>query len=185
MNKLLLILTGKSGAGKDTVADYLVKAHHFKKYNFATIMKAKCAELYKVEERYFYDRDKKDSPLPNLPGKKTPRDLLIEFGAKTRSQDPDYWSKILFEEMKKEIDHNRFVIADCRLHSEIRFMKNTNFFDKVVVVWVSRRDIEQVPDNIESSIEDADIVVNNDETPFNGKVVDECLIHLFTNKTSK
>jgi hypothetical protein len=168
----LFLLTGKAGAGKDTVADYLVNQHNFVKFNFATTMKEYASKIYNIDLAYFYDRDKKDSPLPfkvqtqSNKSVVTPRDVLIEYAAKTRSEDPDYWSKVLLKEMQKQQDTtNRFVIADCRLRSEIAFMKSQGYFDEVLLVWVSRS-TENIADNIELSTEDADVVVHNESSPF-------------------
>ena len=180
MKNKLFMLTGTAGAGKDTIADFLVQHHHFVKFNFATVMKQYASKIYHVDLEYFYDRDKKDSVLPPSQGLgklegKTPRDLLVEYAARTRGEDRDYWSKVLLKEIEKEHNADRFVIADCRLRSEIEFIKSQKqLFSQVVVAWVSRS-TASVVDNLELSQSDADLVIHNEQTPFHPEQINQCL----------
>ncbi len=207
---ILLMLTGIAGCGKDTVADYLVRHHGFHKFNFASTMKTVCARESHLDESFFYDRDKKDSPIRSfLPqytvpsnfkmetveqdeqqmnDRVTPRDLLLSLAARTRREDADYWTKIVLNDIQQEITEKnwkRFVIADCRLHSEVAFMKRRAaasqrdaaavdpIFDQVSVVWITRsHGVQPVQDNIQLGANDADYTLLNNESPFNGKVVD-------------
>ena len=198
-HSVLLMLTGLAGSGKDTIADYLVAHHGFHKFNFATTMKKVCARESQLDENFFYDRDKKDSPIRSFlppyssppqfgqfstnPEEITPRDLLISLAARTRKEDPDYWTKIVLNDIQREIKEqnwSKFVIADCRLHSEVAYMKKAGekCFDDVSVVWITRSDIQNVQDNIQLSQRDADYTILNNETPFNGRVVDEFIQEL-------
>ncbi len=52
---------GKSGSGKDTSAEYLVKHYGFERIAFADALKTLCASLFDVDVSLFHDVDKKDS----------------------------------------------------------------------------------------------------------------------------
>lgn len=57
---MILSLSGKSLAGKDTTADVLVDRFGFKKLSWADPLKEMCSEVFDIPIRYFYDTDLKD-----------------------------------------------------------------------------------------------------------------------------
>lgn len=99
-----IMINGRSLAGKDTIADYLVKEYGFKKISFAE-------PIYKIAEKYF-SMKKKD------------RDLLQKIGEKFREIDPDIWVKLLLKRINK---HNRFIISDTRQTNEYLICKGEDF----------------------------------------------------------
>jgi len=57
---MILGISGKMGAGKDTIADVLVSKHGFTKLSFATAIKEICSNVFNIDSNYFYDRVLKD-----------------------------------------------------------------------------------------------------------------------------
>lgn len=158
---MILLLSGKAGAGKDTFADYLVLHHKFTKLAFAKTMKDMSSQIYNVPRHFFDDRDKKDTIIKSL--NKTPRDILIEFSAKMRAKDKHYWIKQVAKHIQKG---NNYVISDCRFFAEIEYFKHL-FPDETKSIWIERQ-VENVVDNTEIGPEDCDFVLYNDKTPFDG-----------------
>lgn len=58
----IIALAGAAGAGKDTVADYLVSQYGFVKIAFADALREECAAAFGVGIGQFLDRAKKDEP---------------------------------------------------------------------------------------------------------------------------
>lgn len=57
-------LAGKAGAGKDSVANFLVESERFTKIAFAAPLKELCCNVFDVEPEYFDDRKLKEGELP-------------------------------------------------------------------------------------------------------------------------
>lgn len=64
----LIVLSGFSGSGKDTFADYLVKMYGYVKCPFAASLKEMTSKKYNVPIEYFNKEDLKDVPYKNLKG---------------------------------------------------------------------------------------------------------------------
>lgn len=64
---MILAVAGKKGAGKDTLADALVKRFKFKKISLADELKTMCSEVFKYPNTHNYDptlKEKKwDTPI--------------------------------------------------------------------------------------------------------------------------
>lgn len=111
-------LVGPAGAGKDTVADYLVIHAGFRKYSFASALRLEIAWAYGIDEELLLERETKETPLERLalrecgsdrfichllplfegPEPKldmttplSPRTLMQHWGDFRRHQHPDYW----------------------------------------------------------------------------------------------
>lgn len=97
-HRQLIFLIGKQRAGKDTVADYLVRKYGFKKAALADKLKEVASDLFQMEGK--------------------DRGLLIELGTKMREIDPDVWIKWLWNKHGHE---ERLVIPDVRFHNEYEF----------------------------------------------------------------
>lgn len=118
---ILIALSGKSGAGKTTAADYLKHQHGFVILSFAEPIKKMAESVYNVA--------KFDTPGPD--GKD--RDLLICLGkwlrARTRSDEGDY----ILNEMSRKIDKmikmglGRIVVDDLRFECEAELLKKRGF----------------------------------------------------------
>ncbi len=99
-----LILIGKAGSGKDTVADYLVKKYGFVRYAFADKIRDIVIDLF-----------------PDEVVKGKPRRLLQTIGTSMRQLDPDVWARYLVHRIEKE-KPSLFVVSDCRYPNELKML---------------------------------------------------------------
>lgn len=103
--KIIVFLSGKQRAGKDTAADYLKQYYGFRKYCLANAVK--------VIARTYFGMQEKD------------RELLIKIGQAMREIDPDVWIKYLWKEVTWQVANgvDRIVIPDVRFPNEYEFFK--------------------------------------------------------------
>lgn len=85
----LIGVTGPAGAGKDTVADYLVRNHGFTKMAFADPLKQMLTAAGLPEPA---NREDKEKPAPGFGF--TWREAAQKLGDWGRALDPDFWVKI-------------------------------------------------------------------------------------------
>ncbi len=107
-----LLLIGKAGAGKDTVADYLVEKYGFQRYAFADKLKEIVKDLW---------------PDAFKDGK--PRKLLQDVGTKMREIDKDVWVNYVMRQIGNK---DRVVISDCRLMNEYEMAVGRGFIPVLV-----------------------------------------------------
>jgi hypothetical protein len=136
---LLLLLTSEStfmiigvcgfiGSGKDTVADYLVNVHHFRRESFAATLKDAVSAIFgwdreMLEGRTRSSREWREQPdvwwSQRLGREITPRWILQHWGTevcRTHFHD-DIWIASL--ENKLRTNQDDVVISDCRFPNEI------------------------------------------------------------------
>lgn len=115
------MLSGKIGAGKDTLAKYLVDNYNFKRFAFADILKEYTAKKYKFDVNLCYSQDGKNNLVLAYNGGITKqvsvRQLLIDTGLEVRKLDKYYWSDKVIENIKKQNASN-IVISDWRFPDE-------------------------------------------------------------------
>lgn len=99
-----IIINGRACAGKDTIADYLVKSYGFTKVSFAS-------GIYFIAYEYF-GMTTKD------------RSLLQTIGESMRNIDADVWVKRTFK-IAKKID--KCVISDLRKENEYYYAIQNGF----------------------------------------------------------
>lgn len=104
-----IVLVGKAGSGKDTVADYLVNNYGFRKYAFADKMKEIISSLFP----YKCVREK-------------PRSLLQNIGTYFRSIDEMVWVDYLLRRIETDMPQHA-VISDCRYANELVACMNVGF----------------------------------------------------------
>lgn len=75
---MIIGLTGKAGAGKDTVADYLVSSHGFVKLSFASDIKAGLNAMFGWTKSQWEDREWKEATIDWIG--KSPRQLAQTLG---------------------------------------------------------------------------------------------------------
>lgn len=90
-----ILINARAGAGKDTVADYLVRKYNFTKITFAT-------PIYEIAYKYF-NMQYKD------------RNLLQQIGQSMRKIDNDIWVNYAF---RVADNYENVVISDCRQENE-------------------------------------------------------------------
>jgi len=132
---MIIGVCGFIGSGKDTVADYLVNLHHFRRESFANTLKDAVAAVFGWDRTMLEGRTKQarewreqvDSwwaqrlDIPHL----TPRWILQNWGTnilRTGFHD-DIWIASLENKLRNSQDD--VVISDCRFPNEIAAIKQS------------------------------------------------------------
>jgi hypothetical protein len=131
---MIIGVCGLIGAGKDTIADYLVNVHEFRRESFANTLKDAVAAVFGWDRTLLEGRTKEARhwreqvdtwwsqrlAIPHL----TPRWVLQYWGTDVLRQHfhDDIWVASLENKMRKTKDD--IVISDCRFPNEIRAIKN-------------------------------------------------------------
>lgn len=130
---MIIGICGFIGAGKDTIADYLVNIHQFRRESFANTLKDACAAVFgwdrtllegrTAQARYWREQVDpwwaKRLDLPQL----TPRWVLQYWGTEVcrHGFHDDIWIASLENKLRHSQDH--VVISDCRFPNEIHAIR--------------------------------------------------------------
>lgn len=130
---MIIGVCGLIGAGKDTIADYLVNIHQFRRESFANTLKDAVAAVFGWDRELLEGRTRQSREwreqvdpwwaerlnLPNL----TPRWVLQYWGTEVvrRAFHDDTWIASLENKLRKTTDD--VVISDCRFPNEIAAIK--------------------------------------------------------------
>jgi len=130
---MIIGVVGLIGAGKDTMADYLVNIHQFRRESFANTLKDAVSAVFGwdrdlLEGRTRHSREWREQVdawwadrlnMPDL----TPRWVLQYWGTEVvrRSFHDDTWIASLENRLRKTTDD--VVISDCRFPNEIGAIK--------------------------------------------------------------
>jgi hypothetical protein len=144
---MIIGVCGFIGSGKDTVADYLVNFHEFRRESFASTLKDAVANVFGwdrtlLEGRTAEAREWREEvdtwwaerlAMPTL----TPRWVLQYWGTEVarRSFHDDIWIASLENKIRNSKDN--IVISDCRFPNEINAIKNAGG----KIVWVQRGEL--------------------------------------------
>lgn len=131
---MIIGICGFIGSGKDTIADYLVNFHGFRRESFANTLKDAVAQVFGwdrtlLEGRTTQAREWREQVdswwaqrlnIPNL----TPRWILQQWGTEVcrRAFHDDIWIAALENKLRHSKDH--IVISDCRFPNEIAAIKS-------------------------------------------------------------
>jgi dephospho-CoA kinase len=126
-----------AGAGKDTIANYLVEEHGFKKYALAD-------GIYEIAEKY-YGMQIKD------------RNLLHHIGEKLREYEPMLWIQYTLKRIEED-GHDRVIITDTRKLLEMAYLQETGW-DNVMVYCDPKIAIKRIEER--DGHVDEDLVVNS------------------------
>jgi len=131
---MIIGLVGLIGSGKDTIADYLVNTHEFRRESFANTLKDAVAAVFGWDREMLEGRSKHSrkwreqvdtwwSQRLNMPGL-TPRWVLQNWGTEVcrRGFHDDIWIASL--ENKLRTSQDNIVISDCRFPNEIASIRN-------------------------------------------------------------
>lgn len=126
---MIIGICGLIGSGKDTIADYLVNTHEFRRESFAGTLKDSVAAVFgwdreMLEGRSKHSRDWREQVdtwwserlnIPNL----TPRWVLQYWGTEVcrRGMHDAIWIASLENKLRNSRDN--IVISDCRFPNEI------------------------------------------------------------------
>ncbi len=141
---MIIGICGFIGSGKDTIADYLVNFHEFRRDSFAATLKDAVAAVFGWDRELLEGRTKQAREwreqvdpwwaerlnMPNL----TPRLALQLWGTEVcrRGFHDDIW--IASIENKLRASQDSIVISDCRFPNEIASIRQAGG----LVVWVRR-----------------------------------------------
>ncbi len=117
---MIVGISGKRGAGKDTLASYLVDRHRFVQLSLARSLKSRVAHDFSLTAGQLERPELKEIPIPLLG--KTPRQIMIAYGQFFRSIDPNFWIKAL--DLKEAEKYHRLVcISDVRFKNEADYIR--------------------------------------------------------------
>jgi hypothetical protein len=132
---MIIGICGFIGSGKDTIADYLVNLHHFRRESFANTLKDAVAQVFGWDRTMLEGRTKQAREwreqvdpwwadrldIPHL----TPRWILQQWGTEVcrKGFHDDIWIASLENKLRNSKDD--VVISDCRFPNEIRAIKQS------------------------------------------------------------
>lgn len=137
---LIIGLTGRAGAGKDSAADVICEQVDAARFAFATRLKEEVAKAFRVDARLFSRRDTKELPIRQLAlarctdpafvayagrelgmlGPLKPRTIMQMWGDYRRSADPGYFVRAAGPARLVALNDNRraMVVTDVRYSNE-------------------------------------------------------------------
>jgi len=135
---MLVGICGKAGSGKDTIGDYLVSKHSFKKIALADPIKRLVKDVFALDDHTVYDRVAREQPLDNWPDW-TVRELLQYIGTELFRENIDdaVWVKSLWYKIQKDKESN-YVVTDMRFPNEIGFFESNASDDEFMSIKVVR-----------------------------------------------
>ena len=141
---MIIGVCGFIGSGKDTIADYLVNFHEFRRESFASTLKDAVSAVFGWDRTMLEGRTKaarewreqvdpwwaQRLEMPNL----TPRWVLQYWGTEVcrRAFHDDIWIASLENKLRNSQDD--IVVSDCRFPNEIKSIKDAGG----IMVWVQR-----------------------------------------------
>lgn len=140
---VLIGLTGPKGAGKDTVADFLVEQHGYTKLAFADALRIEVCKAFDVAEFVLTERETKEHPMSalalnrcmdsefikhvhgDLHKPRSPRQIMQWWGTEyRRANNPHYWLDAFTTRFVKvhRDGQNRIVVTDIRNANEAELL---------------------------------------------------------------
>lgn len=130
---MIIGVCGLIGSGKDTIADYLVNIHEFRRDSFAATLKDAVSAVFgwdrnMLEGRTRSSREWREQPdewwTERLGQQITPRYILQQWGTEVcrRGFHDDIWIASLENKLRNSRDN--VVISDCRFPNEIAAIRS-------------------------------------------------------------
>lgn len=130
---MIIGICGFIGSGKDTIADYLVNTHEFRRESFANTLKDAVSSVFGWDRTMLEGRTKEAREWREVQDEWwtqrlgmpiTPRYILQQWGTEVcrRGFHDDIWIASLENKLRTSKDH--VVISDCRFPNEIKAIRN-------------------------------------------------------------
>jgi hypothetical protein len=164
---MIIGICGFIGSGKDTVADYLVNFHEFRRESFASTLKDAVAAVFGWDRTMLEGRTKAAREwreqvdpwwaarldMPTL----TPRWVLQYWGTEVcrKSFHDDIWIASLENKLRNSKDN--VVISDCRFPNEIKSIKEAGG----IIVWVKRGELPEWYDIAVEANQGSNVAIND------------------------
>lgn len=188
---ILIGLTGLARAGKDSVADILVRDHDFRKMSFAAPLKRmvknldpivgfrsaecceECACSGEIEPVYLsdlYAAGMTDDDIKASEYGDEARRYWQRFGTEVmRAEEDDYWIQAAYKQLAELPRSSRVVFTDCRFPNEADFIHEMGLEwpDTIAATWQVVRPGVQLPPGAHASEQWAgrlgeEITIHND-----------------------
>ncbi len=145
---MIIGICGFIGSGKDTVADYLVNFHGFRRESFANTLKDAVSAVFGwdrvlLEGRTKQAREWREQVDPwwskRLGRDITPRLMLQLWGTEVcrKGFHDDIWIASLENKLRNSTDD--IVISDCRFPNEIKSIREAGG----IILWVKRGELPE------------------------------------------
>ena len=146
-HKILAFYSPYPGAGKTTAQKCILFSNGVRRCSFAAPIRGIVSSLFSQLDIH-YPGNFKDTPLSDIPGRRTIRDFLIAFGQAGRSVWPDIWVELLRREIR-EASEEIVLVDDLRMMNEYAMLQEEGA--KIVRLTVPGREI--VPSETEGRLE--------------------------------
>lgn len=145
-NLNIILINGKAGAGKDTIAVYLKHNYNCSHLYYAFAVKKSLAIITGLDEKYFFDVELKEKQLPYPWDNFTPRKMMQTYGQLVKLQfDESVWVKSVASKISSILEINEdnvnVVISDLRFNAELyidKFINNKNYTINKIYIIVER-----------------------------------------------
>jgi hypothetical protein len=134
----LISLSGKSGSGKDTVAQILADAYGYKRVAIADPIKQYVAELFELTEEQLWGnfRNQLDERL-----QLAPREIYQRFGDSCREIDSRVWIRKWRHAVEERLETGQLVVCtDVRTPAELECVRKMGG-----VCWLIERAVAGAP----------------------------------------
>jgi len=163
---MIIGVCGFIGCGKDTVADYLVNFHEYRRESFADSLKDSVAAVFgwdrtMLEGRTKESREWREQVDPwwaerlNMPTL-TPRWVLQYWGTEVcrKTFHDDIWIASIENKLRQSKDN--IVISDVRFPNEIKAIKNLGG----KIIWVTRGELPEWYDDAVKAVSGSNYHLN-------------------------
>jgi len=163
---MIIGVCGFIGSGKDTIADYLVNFHEFRRESFANTLKDAVSAVFGWDRTMLEGRTKavrewreqvdpwwaERLDMPNL----TPRYILQYWGTEVcrKGFHDDIWIASLENKLRNSPDD--VVISDCRFPNEIKSIRDAGG----IIVWVKRGELPEWYDTAVQANQGNNVAIN-------------------------
>ena len=120
--KTVILISGKWGTGKTTLANFLIKEFvrkkkKIKKTSFAAVLKEKIKPAIEFIDEITNKKNSKESIRP----------LFQSFGQTVRAIDKDSWVRYVENKIRNEKEAKIFIIDDWRFENEFHYFKDREY----------------------------------------------------------